>query len=80
MSQLHMLADMNEASKVVMNFIGTDRFNEIVSSIDDNVKAGFTTGLSFAVCLIMGECKTYLHFVDSESDSEPDSQTKQLLK
>lgn len=66
MNQPHILADMNEASSVVIKFIGTDRFNDVVSAIENNAKAGFTAGLSFALCLIMAEAKTYLYHVDEQ--------------
>lgn len=66
MNQPHILADMNEASSVVMNFIGTDKFNEVVSAVENNAKAGFTAGLSFALCLIMAEAKTYLYRVGEQ--------------
>ena len=66
MNQPHILVDMNEASAVVMNFIGSERFNEVIQSIDDNARAGFMTGLSFALCLAMAECKTFLYHVDEQ--------------
>ena len=66
MNQPHILADMNEASSVVMKFIGTDKFDEVVSAVENNAKAGFTAGLSFALCLIMAEAKTYLYHVDEQ--------------
>lgn len=62
--QPHILVDVNEAASVVMNFIGTEKFNEVVSSIEDNAKAGFITGLSFALSLSMAECKTFLYHVE----------------
>ena len=63
MKQPHILVDMNEASSVVMKFIGTDKFDEVVSAVENNAKAGFTAGLSFALCLIMAEAKTYQTYV-----------------
>lgn len=66
MNQPHILADMNEASSVVMKFIGTDRFDEVVSAVENNAKAGFAAGLSFALCLIMAEARTYLYHVDEQ--------------
>ena len=61
MSKVYMLIDANEASSVIIKFIGSDRYNEIVDAIEDTAKAGFTTGLSFALCLMMAECKTKLY-------------------
>ena len=66
MNQPHILADMNEASEVVMRFIGSEKFNEVVQAIDDNAKSGFTAGLSFALCLIMADCKTYVYHVGEQ--------------
>ena len=70
MDNPHILVDMNEATQVVMKFIGTEKFNEVVSSIDNNAKAGFMTGLSFALCLAMAECKTFLYHVGEKPDKE----------
>lgn len=61
MNQPHILVDLNEASAVVTKFIGSERFNEVVQCIDNNAKAGFMAGLSFALCLSMAECKTFLY-------------------
>ena len=66
MNNPHILVDMNEASAVVMNFIGSERFNDIVQSIDNNARAGFMAGLSFALCLAMAESKTYLYHVNEQ--------------
>ena len=70
MDNPHILVDMNEATQVVMKFIGTEKFNEVVSSIDNNAKAGFMTGLSFALCLAMAECKTFLYHVGEQPKKE----------
>ena len=48
--------DLNEASKVVIKFIGTEKYKEVISALEDNAQAGFTAGLSFALCLMMAEC------------------------
>ena len=61
MNQPHILVDLNEASAVVTKFIESERFNQVVQCIDNNAKAGFVTGLSFALCLSMAECKTFLY-------------------
>ena len=69
MNQPHILVDMNEASAVIMKFIGSEKFNEVVQCIADNAKSGFMAGLSFALCLAMADCKTYLyHIKEQESD------------
>lgn len=61
MNKVHMLIDANEASSVIIKFIGSDRYNVIVDAIENTARAGFTTGLSFALCLMMDECKTKLY-------------------
>ena len=70
MNQPHILADMNEASSIVMKFIGTDKFDKVVSAVENNAKAGFTAGLSYALCLIMSEAKTYLYHVDEQKKED----------
>jgi hypothetical protein len=66
MSNQHILIDINEASTVVMNFIGTEKYHDILSAIEDNAAAGFSAGLSFALCLAMAYCKTFLYHVEEE--------------
>ena len=70
MSKVHMLIDANEASSVIIKFIGSDRYNEIVNAIEDTAQAGFITGLSFALCLMMAECKTKLYDTEEDTLSE----------
>ena len=70
MSKVHMLIDANEASSEIIKFIGSDRYNEIVDAIEDTAKAGFTTGLSFALCLMMAECKTKLYAEEEDTLNE----------
>lgn len=50
------LVDINEASSVIMDFIGSEKYNIIVGSIENNARAGFNAGLSIAMALIMSEC------------------------
>ena len=68
MNKTHIFLDINEASGVVMKFIGSEKFDEVVKCIDDNAKSGFIAGLSFALCLAMAECKTYQYYVDEDPD------------
>lgn len=70
MSKVHMLIDANEAASVIIKFIGSDRYNEIVDAIEDTAIAGFTTGLSFALCLMMDECKTQVYAAEEDTRSE----------
>ena len=58
-SNIHSFIDINKAVSIIMNFIGTDEFNKIVSAIEDNAKAGFIAGLSFATCIEMAKCKRF---------------------
>ena len=66
MNNPHILIDLNEASDVVIKFIGTDKFNEIVSSLEDNAKAGFIAGMSFALCLANVNCKKFLYHIEEQ--------------
>lgn len=61
MNEPRMLIDVQEASVIIMNFIGTEKFNNVIGSLEDNARAGFTAGLSFALCLIMSEAAAFLH-------------------
>jgi len=70
MNKVHMLIDANEAASVIIKFIGSDRYNEIVNAIEDTAQAGFSTGLSFALCLMMSECKTKLYGAEEDTLSE----------
>ena len=65
-----MLIDANEASSVIIKFIGSDRYNEIIDAIENTAQAGITTGLSFALCLMMAECKTKLYAEEEDALNE----------
>ena len=60
------LVDLNEASSELLKFIGTDKCNEIISSIQDNARSGFIAGMSFALCFIMANCKTYVGRIEKQ--------------
>ena len=60
MNDRHMLIDINEASAKITNFIGTKRFDEIVSCVNNDARSGFMAGMAFALCLAMTECKCYV--------------------
>lgn len=66
MNNPHILIDLNEASDVIIKFIGTDKFNEIVSSLENNAKAGFIAGMSFALCLANANCRTFLYHIEEQ--------------
>ena len=70
MSEPHILVDLNETCRSIINFIGSDKFNEVVSSIENSARAGFMTGLSFAMSLAMSEGKTFLYHVDEQKKEE----------
>lgn len=60
------LVDLNEASSELLKFIGTDKCDEIISSIQDNARSGFIAGMSFALCFIMANCKTYVGCIENK--------------
>lgn len=66
MNNPHILVDVNEASSELIKFIGTEKFNEVLSAIENNAKSGFMAGLSFAICLMMANCKTYLYHIEEQ--------------
>ena len=69
-NNIHILVDLNEAARSVIDFIGTPRYHEITSALENNAQAGFTAGLSFALCLAMANCKTFLCRVEEESGGD----------
>ena len=44
--------------------------NRIIDAIENTAQAGFTTGLSFALCLMMAECKTKLYAEEEDTLNE----------
>lgn len=57
-------------SHVIGEFLGTEKFKEIVSAIENNSNAGFIAGMCFAQTLAMAKCRTYLYHVDKLSKEE----------
>jgi hypothetical protein len=55
MAKEDIYVNINEASTIIKNFIGTDSFYAIIDALEDNARAGFTAGLSFALCLMLAE-------------------------
>lgn len=51
---------INDIGKTILSFVGTEEFEKILGSIEDNSRAGFTTGLSIAASLIMSQCTQYI--------------------
>ena len=70
MNQPHVLVDLNEMSHVISEFLGTEKFKEIVSAIENNSNAGFIAGMCFAQTLAMAKCRTYLYHVDKQQKAE----------
>lgn len=52
--------DVEECQKMILHFIGSDHYNQILSCIDDTKNAGFMAGLSVAAALISTECDKYV--------------------
>lgn len=69
-NQHPMLVDLQEMSRMVIKFIGTERFDEIVSSLQDDAQSGFAAGLSFAICLAMAECNVYTYHKKDGDDKQ----------
>ena len=38
MNQPHIFVDLNEATSVIMKFIETDKFDKVVSAVENNAK------------------------------------------
>ena len=70
MEKEHIFVDINEASKVVMKFIGTDKFYQVVDALENNAQSGFTAGLSFALCLILAECPNIIYRESPQKSSD----------
>lgn len=62
-----MLVDINEACHTIIKFIGTDEYKNILNSINDTKDAGFMTGLSMAMSIVMSKCNIYA-FKENEYD------------
>lgn len=59
-NKTHYLVNIDKACRAVIDFIGTDEYNKVISSIEDTARAGFTAGLSFAMCLTMSTDDKYV--------------------
>ncbi len=70
MNQPHVLVDLNEMAHVIGEFMGTEKFKEIVSAIENNSNAGFIAGMCFAQTLAMAKCRTYLYHIDEQPKEE----------
>ena len=70
MNNQHILADLNEASSELIRFIGSEKFNDVISAIENNAKSGFMAGMSFALCLMMANCTTFLYHVNEQKEEQ----------
>lgn len=55
-----LFVDIEEFQKMILHFIGSDHYNQILSCVDDTKSAGFMAGLSIAAALISTECDKYI--------------------
>lgn len=51
-----LFVDVEEFQKMILHFIGSDHYKQILSCVDDTKNAGFMAGLSIAAALITSEC------------------------
>ena len=70
MDKENIYININEASKIIKDFIGTDRFYAIIEALEDNAQAEFTAGLSFALCLMLAESQPIICKESSQKSSE----------
>ena len=62
-----MLVDINTACHTIIKFIGTEEYKNILNAIQDTKEAGFMTGLSIAMSIVMSKCNIYA-FKENEYD------------
>lgn len=55
-----LFVDVEEFQKMILHFIGSDHYKQILSCVDDTKNAGFMAGLSIAAALITSECDYYV--------------------
>lgn len=55
-----LFVDVEEFQKMILHFIGSDHYNQILDCIDDTKRAGFAAGLCIAAALISSECDKYI--------------------
>lgn len=77
MEKRHIFVDLNDAATAILQYIGSEDFDKMVTaikddaSIKDGARAGFSAGLSSSVCIIMENCKKYFDtdFSNVKSDT-----------
>lgn len=55
-----LFVDVEEYQKMILHFIGSDHYKQILACVDDTKSAGFMAGLSIAAALITSECDTFV--------------------
>lgn len=55
-----LFVDVEEYQKMILHFIGSDHYNQILACVDDTKSAGFMAGLSIAAALISSECDMFV--------------------
>lgn len=54
-----LLFSMEEATDLMLNFIGSEQYNRILDSITDTKQSGFMTGMSVMLSLVQIHCTKY---------------------
>lgn len=66
----------NDCYKVVLDFITSGKYQEVVEHIDDSKGAAFVVGMTYALGLMSKECSKY--FVKSEDSEDSEDLKKQF--
>ena len=56
---LGVLFSMEEATDLMLNFIGSEQYNRILDSITDTKQRGFMTGMAVMLSLVQIHCTKY---------------------
>ena len=56
---LGVLFSIEEATSLMLNFIGSEQYNRILDTIIDTKQSGFMTGMSVMLSLIQINCTKY---------------------
>lgn len=59
MSNIGTFVSITDVGKVLMEFIGSEEFDNIVKNLDNNPKNIFMGAIGVAGCLIMSKCPKY---------------------
>ena len=58
-SSIGTFVSITDVGKVLMEFIGSEEFDNIVKNLDNNPKNIFMGAMGMAGCLIMSKCPKY---------------------